>query len=299
MLKSPITGSENISKEIELDIQKIKELYADLNVDVSVFFKNYTSISIYQCNDSGYRFYYPFDIMGDDHFYEQLSFENEDYYPEKKWEFIKAISAIRKDDTLLEVGCGNGYFLDLCKKKNIAATGLEINQKSIANCTKKGLNVLSEYVQEHAIKNAEKYDIVCSFQVLEHIVDVDDFIKACMQCLKPGGKLIYAIPNSNPYLFRYDIYHTLNLPPHHAGLWNKKALHNLKKYYPLNVCSIETEPVIVHYKKWWDVHLNHLREKRNFWYRILKLIPRIVYKRLVQISNAEGAYILAIYEKKK
>lgn len=43
-----------------------------MNIDVSDFFNSIKKVSIYKCLDTGYRFYYPFNISGDNIFYQKL-----------------------------------------------------------------------------------------------------------------------------------------------------------------------------------------------------------------------------------
>lgn len=64
----------------------------------------------------------------------------------------------------------------------------------------------------------------CTFQTLEHIFEVGSFFEALRRLLKTGGRLIVAVPNSEPYLERFNKYATFNTPPHHVGLWNRQSL---------------------------------------------------------------------------
>ena len=71
--------------------------------------------------------------------------------------------------------------------------------------------------------------------VLEHIYDVKSFLEASLKVLKPEGKIIIGVPNSEPYFLGYDKYCTLNLPPHHMGLWNKKVFDKLAALFNLKI----------------------------------------------------------------
>jgi len=94
--------------------------------------------------------------------------------------------------------------------------------------------------------------------VLEHIFHVSDFIKDCLACLKPGGILILGVPNSNPFIYRHDKFHTLNLPPHHAGLWNQNSLQKLGDVFNLSIIDISISP-LEHYKDWFTTQKKHLQ----------------------------------------
>src|SRR5690606_22887486 len=106
------------------------------------------------------------------------------------------------------------------------------------------------------------FDVICSFQVLEHVYEVNDFINNQLRILKKGGRLIVGAPNNNPYLFIHDKYHTLNLPPHHAGLWNKKSLTSLEKVFNLEVEEVFYEPFSISYHDFFEVNFKRLKNKR-------------------------------------
>ena len=76
------------------------------------------------------------------------------------------------------------------------------------------------------------------FQVLEHIYDVKEFLEHALQVLKKGGKLVIGVPNNEPYFLGYDKYCTLNLPPHHMGLWNIKVFEKFAPIFGLKIISV-------------------------------------------------------------
>ena len=109
------------------------------------------------------------------------------------------------------------------------------------------LDVRTQSVQEHSQHNHLAYQVVCAFQVLEHIPDPASFIAACLDCLEPGGLLIYGVPSDDSYL-KFVQNDWLNLPPHHLTRWPDAALEAFPKLYPVGLVSIEHETLS-------DVHL--------------------------------------------
>ncbi len=299
-VKSPVTLSDNTSFIRNFDVVKIKLLYrTETKVDVSRFFGALKDIELYQCNDTGYRFYYPFNIFGDGLFYEELEKNNTWYYQRKSWEHPEVIQFLNADEKILEIGCGDGYFMELCKKNNILdITGLELNCAAADKGNAAGLSILKETIQAYSESNGEKYDAVCFFQVLEHITEVHSFLEAALRCLKKGGKLIIAVPNNNPYLFQWDDYHTLNVPPHHAGLWNKEAFKNLEKFFPVKQKHVLIEP-LVELRHWQAMRVKHVKETHPIKAFLLNLLPKFIYKMQARNDpeNYEGRNILVVYEK--
>ena len=62
---SPITKKENVRLVKSLKVKDIIKVYQGFKIDVNSYFPNLKTISIYECNETGYRFYYPFGVAGD------------------------------------------------------------------------------------------------------------------------------------------------------------------------------------------------------------------------------------------
>ncbi len=239
--KSPVTGKNNTTLTDTFLAKDIIRLYKlQLEMDVSRFFKDIDSISLYRCNDTGYKFYYPGGIDGDGKFYEELQNKLGDgYYHSWKFENQLAYDVTKPGDKIIDIGCGPGNFLQKVKKKTGNVFGIELNEKAAAECRKKYIPVYNELIQQHATAYKEYYDVVCMFQVLEHIYDVKSFLDASISVLKTGGKLVIGVPDNEPYFAGYDKYCTLNLPPHHMGLWNKNVFIKLSQLYNLKILKVE------------------------------------------------------------
>lgn len=237
---SPITKKNNTSLADTFLSTDIIQLYKDqLGIDVSKFFTHKEKFFLYRDEDTGYRFYYPEGLDGDGKFYEELQQRLGDgYYHTWKFENQFALDQLKENDKVLDIGCGIGNFLIRAKDKTPDVVGLELNENAVTICKQKGLKVYNEMIQQHAETHKEYYDVVCMFQVLEHIYEVKDFLDASLKVLKPGGKIIIGVPNSEPYFLGYDKYCTLNLPPHHMGLWNKAVFKKIAPLFNLKMLDV-------------------------------------------------------------
>lgn len=297
-LISPVTGTKNTSLVLKIPVKTILEKYKPLNLDIARFFDNIQEVEINRCDDTGYRFYYPYSIFGDDKFYQDLQNGIHGYYIEGRWEHIKCIDIISDNDHVLEVGSGSGHFLSLLANRNIKSVGLELNSKAAEETRKQGFIVHTQLLEEHALTNENKYDVVCSFQVLEHIANPRSYLLNAIKVLKPGGKVIIAVPNNNPYIFKHDVFHTLNLPPHHAGLWNKETFENLPKFFPVTLNSIFIEPLF-DYKEWYLTQVNYQKSNGSILGALLPLVPRPLYKMILSVfkNSIQGRNIIAVFTK--
>jgi 2-polyprenyl-3-methyl-5-hydroxy-6-metoxy-1,4-benzoquinol methylase len=162
-----------------------------------------------------------------------------------KWEHQKVkecIDELKKDNLkILEIGCAQGDFLSRMQSEGHSTTGLELNRAAAQEAQRKGVRVLLESIEEHARQHIHTYDVVCSFQVMEHIANIGEVIDASLSVLKPGGRLFISVPNNDSFL-SLDM-NVLNMPPHHMGLWNARSLQALASFWSLKIENMYFEPL--------------------------------------------------------
>ncbi len=297
MVKSPINHSTNVSIVKSLDRESIINRYKKhYSIDISNIIGK-KDVRLYKCNESGLYFFQPNDIAGDGKFYEQLQ-AFEWYYIPWKWEHEYCISQCSESDNILEIGCGSGGFVRELTRKGYKIQGLELNEKAVKQLKDEGYEVENVLVQEYAKNNFQKFDVVCSFQVLEHVADVKTFLDGAIQCLKPNGRLILAVPNNDSFI-KYNENSLLNQPPHHMGLWTKDSLTSLQNYFDVEFKTSVNEPLQ-------PQHFNH------FYYTLLKRylghyiaaglnkLTFTIAKPLIKKFHhkIDGECIIAIYTKK-
>ena len=305
---SPFTG--RTAKLIQVfDNQELKLWYLSaFEIDIAPYLEEKDHVSLYECADTGYQFYYPFDVYGDEAFYDAFSKRYTWYYQPDRWEYRICQKVLNfKGKKVLEVGCGNGHFLKRIQPIALEVKGLELNNEAVAYCRELQIDVEAQTIQDFAKHHEAQFDVVAMFQVLEHITEVSSFLTASLACLKKGGKLLIAVPNNDSLLLhtnhRLEFVNTLhqhcllmNMPPHHAGRWNKTALSKLPQFYPLRLEQLRYEP-IWYYR---THYLQLLQFRAQGWaFRTFhkENIPFKTYFKLAQ-PYLKGHTILGIYEKK-
>lgn len=299
-IKSPVTQTDNVIEIEKISVEKIIEQYKAIGMyDTMRLFGGLNEISICKCNDTGYRFYFPYSIAGDEKFYDEL-LKNTGYYHSWRWEHQVAFEKISTNQRILEIGCGSGNFLSkMLNEKQIDCVGLELNSSAAKVAKERGIEVYLQTIEEFSKDlTIEKFDVVCSFQVLEHVCDIKSFFDGALACLKNGGLLIIGVPNNNPYLFKYDKYHTLNLPPHHMGLWNIESLRKLEKIFSIKSEKIVAEPLF-EADYFWDVNVEYWKNNNKIVYFLSKCVPMSAKKirNICMRKMCEGRNILAMYRK--
>lgn len=288
MIKSTITGGDTrLVKTIST--KRLIDLYKPY-CDVSRFFTNLGEVDVYECLETGYRFYYPFSVAGDSPFYEELSKE-ELYYIPWKSEHDIADSYIKSGDTVLELGCANGDFLVKERdQKKIIPIGTELNEKAKATATARGIS----------FSPTTTADVTCAFQVLEHIWDIKTFVAEAINSTKSGGYIIFGIPNNDCFI-KEDPTCFLNMPPHHMGLWNESSLRKLADHFQMEVVDIKTEVLQPHhYRYYYQVVFGDKFKPLGFVGKVFnKLVYEIFAKFIIKrkAKNILGHTIVAVYKK--
>lgn len=299
--------SKNISTIENIDTHQLARLYQSrADVDVKRFFSK-ESLLFVNCNDCKLKFYYP-SITGDSKFYDDLQKYN-NYYIKAKAEYVEAAKCISSTDEILEIGCGEGAFRNFINCRTY--TGLEFSDKAIKKATDKGLFVLKKQVEEYAPLNKEKFDIVCCFQVLEHVENPENFIKQSIACLKQGGRFIIAVPGEDSFI-NQAINFYLNMPPHHVSRWTDESLKNIALLHNLELSSLIHEPLQSFHKLF---YLKTVITKRlnKFWRRPVKsidpgfpgillygfatLLAYILSPFFTKFRNIRGQSVIAVYTK--
>lgn len=277
IVASPITqGKCVLEKKIRYD--DIMNLYHHTyNIDVQRFFQGIEEVLIFRCSDTGYRFFYPFEIAGDDSFYEDLE-KFSWYYMPWKWEHENSLKYLKPGMKVLEVGSANGdYLAHLQDKLVMDVVGLELNKSAAKKSNDRGIHTYVESVEHFAERFSGSLDFVCSFQVVEHISNIHSFIQSQIKLLKQGGILLISVPNNRGFL--KDDNNILNIPPHHMGMWTEDSLKKLGEYFDLELIAVDYEPLQSYHADYFiNVYLN--RFKTIFGERLI----RRVFKRMLSFS---------------
>jgi 2-polyprenyl-6-hydroxyphenyl methylase/3-demethylubiquinone-9 3-methyltransferase len=101
---------------------------------------------------------------------------------------------------IVDIGCGGGLISEPFCKMGGEVTAIDASAINIgiAKChsdkSELKINYLHSSAEELANKN-EQFDVVLALEIIEHVSDIDLFIKSCSQLLKPNGLLFIATLN--------------------------------------------------------------------------------------------------------
>ena len=180
----------------------------------------------------------------------------------------------RSPGRLLDIGCGDGSFLEEAKRYGHDVWGLDFDTKSItvAREKRKLQNVYACSVQEFLELASEKhllFDYITLFEVLEHQDNPIQFLKSAKSLLKPNGFIAGSVPNRkrfwpnfSDWAFGYG-----DRPPHHFTRWSKEVLSSFLKRNGFvdadvtDVCRFS----LIEASLWWErIILGNLINKIRF-----------------------------------
>lgn len=134
-----------------------------------------------------------------------------------------------KTNAILEIGAGFGTFCAEVKRRNVFArvVAVEPTPDLAKTCRGRGLEVLEQPVEHIQIDEAGLFDVVASFEVIEHLFAPADFVGHMARLLKPGGIMMLACPNGQGFDIETLGTASNTVDHEHLNYFNPKSLSGL------------------------------------------------------------------------
>ena len=108
--------------------------------------------------------------------------------------FKQLREGLSEQPSALEIGCANGENLPLLREAGYAVSGIEFSPLP-ADAAPRPEGVSNRYLLDLAAEEHGRYDLLISFNYLEHQPDARAFLQKCHALLADGGKLLLTVPN--------------------------------------------------------------------------------------------------------
>jgi len=133
----------------------------------------------------------------------------------------------RPDAQLLDVGCGNGFFLRIAKDLGYKAYGLEPDSDAAEQARKAGFNIVQRSLPNSGLLNSQ-FDHVTLNHVFEHLHRPREAAEEILNLLRPGGRLWLSQPNlRSTGLTIFGKYWRGLEAPRHLSLYTAESLKDL------------------------------------------------------------------------
>jgi len=166
---------------------------------------------------------------------------------------VQDVTGISEGQKILDIGCGYGSFVIVCRNSGLEALGLDIAEYDINFARKRLPLERPKDIPEKIFLLADgqntglpqnSFDVVTAWNILEHVPDFKLLIKEAFRLLKPGGTFITIAPN---YLaFRQEAHYHLPWLP----LFPRKLAHNYILHHGLDPKFFDED---IHYVTGWGI----------------------------------------------
>jgi len=146
-----------------------------------------------------------------------------------------------KGKKVMDIACGagRGSYMLSASGHALQVDGFDMNEATIryANHRNKLQNINFEVQDALTLKAENEYDVIVSFETIEHVSDVDIYLQNTLRALRHDGKILISTPISA------QTHNTKPENPYHSQEWGFAAFQQLiEKYYKIDALYIQLYP---------------------------------------------------------
>ncbi|MFA6289076.1 MAG: class I SAM-dependent methyltransferase [Opitutaceae bacterium] len=144
---------------------------------------------------------------------------------------------LRREDAVLDVGCGPGYTVKVLQDLGYSVLGVDLNKELISRAQRVGLNVVEEDGLVAIRKHADKYNVICMSDFVEH-VPLKVVVDICAEIARfPGKRVFLCTPNLDSVMGFKFWFHM----PTHVNAMHPFVIRNMLKKLGYRVIEEWTE----------------------------------------------------------
>ena len=155
-----------------------------------------------------------------------------------------------KKINILDIGCGGGLLSEPMQRLGASVTGIDASIKNIKiaklHAKKSGLNINYLCSSPEKLKINKKFDVILNMEIVEHVKDLDFFLKSCSKLLKKNGLMFVATINKTLKSYIFAIVgaeYILKWLPIGTHEWDKfvkpEDLKKILKNNNLTLCELD------------------------------------------------------------
>ena len=173
---------------------------------------------------------------------------------------------------ILDIGCGGGLISEPMARLGAKITGIDASEKNIKiaklHAKKNNLKINYLNTSPEEFKNYENFDVILNLEIIEHVENVNLYIKSCYKLLKKNGLMFTATLNRSFTSYLKAIIgaeYILRWLPIGTHDWNKfikpEELEKFlaqEKFSTLDIKGLKFNPFINKWKKSDDLSVNYI-----------------------------------------
>lgn len=132
---------------------------------------------------------------------------------------------------ILDIGCGGGLIAEEISKEGAIVYGLDADEQAIKTAKKhaeeQDLTIHYQYgtIEDLQQTDKEAFDVIIALEIVEHVSDLDQFIRLCLPLAKENGLLIFSTVNRTPKSFALGI-----VAAEYIFKWVEPGTHSWQKF---------------------------------------------------------------------
>jgi len=173
---------------------------------------------------------------------------------------------------ILDIGCGGGLISEPMARLGANVTGIDASKKNIniaqIHSKRSGLKINYITASPENLSNKEKFDIILNLEIVEHVDNVNLYIKSCSQLLKKNGLMFTATLNRSFISYVKAIIgaeYILRWLPIGTHDWNKfikpEELENFlsqEEFSTKDIKGLKFNPFLKKWKRSNDLSVNYI-----------------------------------------
>jgi 2-polyprenyl-3-methyl-5-hydroxy-6-metoxy-1,4-benzoquinol methylase len=111
--------------------------------------------------------------------------------------FLPYLSIDKSGPPVLDLGCGQGTFLEILKDRGWQGVGIDLSEEAVTTCKSRGLDVSQSDAISYLSDKSESYSAILCSHLIEHL-DYENacrLLRSCYQSLISHGRMILITPN--------------------------------------------------------------------------------------------------------
>lgn len=130
--------------------------------------------------------------------------------------------------SLMEVGCGSGFFLSEAVRMGIPeVSGVEPSQEAIDHASPELRPRIRCALYDEDTFEPESFDVICAFQVFDHVPDPAGMLRACFRHLRPGGLALFINHDSGALTNRLLGERSPIIDVEHTALYDRSTMRRI------------------------------------------------------------------------